>query len=324
MRSVHDLQQAADGDAGPFKRLVAWSLLRLLHQLGNALGLLALAIVIQRLVVGLDLALDHMAVHEEVFVLRRFCLLHLPVRINVLHNLVRRVGVVLADLIEFLLVLLHLAHQLVNIRKWRLPGLLGDTVSHGEQAENRDNPKEKITTVHEQDWPLVTQRCEVARTKEGTQLLLTRMVAQKRTRVIASRVMIATNKSRSWMCADPRRGEGPAMFRALIHWVLSAIAVLVTAQFVPGFYVNDIHSAMLAAVVIGVLNATLGFAMKVITFPFAILTFGIFLIFINASMILLASKMVSGLTVYGWVPAFWGAVVLAVLGMLIRSIMRDE
>jgi putative membrane protein len=114
------------------------------------------------------------------------------------------------------------------------------------------------------------------------------------------------------------------MFRALIHWILSTIAVIVTAQYVPGFYVNDVHSAMLAAVVIGVLNATLGFAMKVVTFPFAVLTFGIFLIVVNASMILLASKMVTGLTVYGWVPAFWAAVVLAVLGMVIRSIMRDE
>jgi len=114
------------------------------------------------------------------------------------------------------------------------------------------------------------------------------------------------------------------MFRALIHWILSTIAVVVAAQLVPGFYVNDIHSAMLAAVVIGVLNATLGFLMKVITFPFAILTFGVFLLVINASMILLASKMVTGLTVYGWVPAFWAAVVLAVLGMAIRSIMRDE
>jgi len=114
------------------------------------------------------------------------------------------------------------------------------------------------------------------------------------------------------------------MFRALIHWVLSTIAVIVTAQFVPGFYVNDVRSAMIAAVVIGVLNATLGFIMKVVTFPFAILTFGIFLIVINASMILLASKMVTGLTVYGWVPAFWAAVVLAILGILIRSIMKDE
>ena len=114
------------------------------------------------------------------------------------------------------------------------------------------------------------------------------------------------------------------MFRALIHWVLSTIAVIVTAQFVPGFYVNDVRSAMIAAVVIGVLNATLGFIMKVVTFPFAILTFGVFLLVINASMILLASKMVTGLTVYGWVPAFEAAAVLAVLGMAIRSIMRDE
>lgn len=114
------------------------------------------------------------------------------------------------------------------------------------------------------------------------------------------------------------------MFRALIHWILSAIALMATANFVPGFYVNDIRSAMIAAVVIGVLNATLGALMKVITFPFAILTFGLFLIVINASMILLASKMVIGLTVYGWVPAFWAAVVLAILGMLIRSIMKDE
>jgi len=114
------------------------------------------------------------------------------------------------------------------------------------------------------------------------------------------------------------------MFRALIHWILSAIALMVTANFVPGFYVNDVRSAMMAALVIGVLNATLGFLMKVITFPFALLTFGLFLIVVNASMILLASKMVTGLTVYGWVPAFWAAVVLAILGMLIRSIMKDE
>ncbi|HXS75726.1 MAG TPA: phage holin family protein [Terracidiphilus sp.] len=114
------------------------------------------------------------------------------------------------------------------------------------------------------------------------------------------------------------------MFRALIHWILSAIALVVTAQLVPGFYVNDIRSAMIAAVVIGVLNATLGFVMKVVTFPFAILTFGLFLLVINASMIMLAAKMVEGLTVYGWVPAFEAAAVLAVLGMLIRSVMKDE
>ena len=114
------------------------------------------------------------------------------------------------------------------------------------------------------------------------------------------------------------------MFRALIHWVLSGIALMVVANLVPGFYVNDLQSALLAALVIGVLNATLGFLLNVITFPFAILTFGLFLLLINAAMIMIASKIVSGFIVYGWVPAFWAAAVLAVLGMLINILMKDD
>jgi putative membrane protein len=50
----------------------------------------------------------------------------------------------------------------------------------------------------------------------------------------------------------------------------------------------------------------------------------VFLVVINAAMILLASKIVTGFVVYGWVPAFWAAVVLGVLGMLIKLIMKDE
>jgi putative membrane protein len=114
------------------------------------------------------------------------------------------------------------------------------------------------------------------------------------------------------------------MFRLLIHWLLCAIALMVASSVIPGFYVNGLVTAMGAAVVIGFLNATLGFMLKVITFPFAVLTFGIFLLVVNAAMILLASRIVSGFYVYGWVPAFWGALVLALLGMAIRSIMKDE
>lgn len=114
------------------------------------------------------------------------------------------------------------------------------------------------------------------------------------------------------------------MFRAIIHWILSAIALMAVSKMVPGFYVNDVHDALIAALVIAVLNATLGFALKVITFPFAILTFGIFLLVINAAMIMLAGKLVSGFVVYGWAPAIWGAAVLAVLGMLISVIMKAE
>lgn len=119
-------------------------------------------------------------------------------------------------------------------------------------------------------------------------------------------------------------GEKYSMFRAIIHWILSAIALMVATSLVPGFYINDIQSALLAALVIGVLNATLGFILKVLTFPFAILSFGLFLLVINAAMILLAAKIVTGFVVYGWVPAFWAAVILAIVGMLVRALMQDQ
>ena len=114
------------------------------------------------------------------------------------------------------------------------------------------------------------------------------------------------------------------MFRWIIQWLLSAIALLMVSRIVPGFYVNGgLKAALLAAVVIGLLNATLGAVLKFITFPLAILSFGIFLLVINAAMILLASDLVGGFYVAGWGPAFWGSAVLAVLSMIIRFIVKE-
>jgi putative membrane protein len=108
-----------------------------------------------------------------------------------------------------------------------------------------------------------------------------------------------------------------------LHWILSAIALLVVSHFVPGFIVRGLIPALIAAVVIGLLNATVGLLLKIITFPLSILTLGIFLLVINGLMILLASAIVPGFHVTGLGPAFWGAVVLALLGMLIRAVVKD-
>ena len=72
------------------------------------------------------------------------------------------------------------------------------------------------------------------------------------------------------------------------------------------------------------LNTTLGFFLKIVTFPLSIVTLGIFLLVINALMILLASSIVRGFRVNGFVPAFWGAVVLALLGMVIRAVTKNS
>jgi putative membrane protein len=113
------------------------------------------------------------------------------------------------------------------------------------------------------------------------------------------------------------------MLRLLIHWLLSAIALIVTAEFVPGFEVRNLTAALVAALVIGLLNATLGLVLKIITFPISILTLGLFLLVINALMILAASSIVRGFHVTGLLPAFIGAIILALLGMLIRAILKE-
>jgi putative membrane protein len=114
------------------------------------------------------------------------------------------------------------------------------------------------------------------------------------------------------------------MFGLLVQWLLYAIALLVVSKIVPGFYVDGLWPAMVAAVVIGLLNATVGAFLKIITFPFSILTLGIFLLVINGLMILVASSIVRGFNVRSFGAAFWGAVVLALLGMVIRGITKHS
>jgi putative membrane protein len=109
----------------------------------------------------------------------------------------------------------------------------------------------------------------------------------------------------------------------LLQWILSAIALLIVSRIVPGFVVRGLAPALIASLVIGLLNATVGLILKIVTFPISILTFGIFLLVINGMMIMLASGIVPGFHVRGFVPAFWGAVVLALLGMLIRAIVKE-
>ena len=108
----------------------------------------------------------------------------------------------------------------------------------------------------------------------------------------------------------------------LLQWILTALALLIVSRIVPGFQVAEVVPALIAALVIGLLNATVGFVLKIITFPLSILTLGIFLLVINGIMIMLASAVVPGFLVRGFAPAFWGAVVLALLGMVISAVVK--
>lgn len=111
------------------------------------------------------------------------------------------------------------------------------------------------------------------------------------------------------------------MFRLLLHWILNAAALLLVSHLVAGFVVSDLVSALIAVIVIGLLNATFGLLMKIITLPLGILSFGIFFLIINALTLKFASRFVPGFQVETFAAAFWGALALAVLHMLFGFLM---
>jgi putative membrane protein len=109
--------------------------------------------------------------------------------------------------------------------------------------------------------------------------------------------------------------------RLLVHWLLSALALVIVAHIVPGFYVHGFGGALIAAVVIGLVNATLGLFLKVITFPLTVVTLGIFWLVINALMLMVASALMTSFKVSGFGAAFVGAIVLALVNLLLKALV---
>ncbi len=109
--------------------------------------------------------------------------------------------------------------------------------------------------------------------------------------------------------------------RLLVNWLLSALALLIVAHLVPGFYVSGLGAALVAALVIGLINATLGLFLKVITFPLTVVTLGIFWFVINALMLMVASALLEGFKVRGFGAAFVGAIVLALVNLVLKALV---
>jgi putative membrane protein len=106
--------------------------------------------------------------------------------------------------------------------------------------------------------------------------------------------------------------------RLLLKWILSAVAVWIVAQVVPGIRVNGPMAALIAALVIGLINATVGLVVKIVTFPLTLLTLGLFWFVINAAMLKLASIFVPGFEVHGFGAAFLGALLLSLVSALLH------
>jgi putative membrane protein len=111
--------------------------------------------------------------------------------------------------------------------------------------------------------------------------------------------------------------------KLLIHWIVSAIAIGVAAYLIPGVHVTTILAALILAVVLGIINIFFKPIINLITLPLNILTLGLFSLVVNALLIMLAGMVVPGFTVDGFWPAFFFAIVLALVSAFFGMMTKD-
>jgi putative membrane protein len=107
----------------------------------------------------------------------------------------------------------------------------------------------------------------------------------------------------------------------IIHWVLSGVALLIVAQILPGIEVDGVGAALIAALVIGLVSATVGIILKIVLLPFIILSLGIVYFLINGLMLKLASALVPGFRVVGCLPAVLGSILLTIVDYILNRLI---
>ncbi|MEA9355140.1 phage holin family protein [Bacteriovorax sp. PP10] len=108
------------------------------------------------------------------------------------------------------------------------------------------------------------------------------------------------------------------MLYILLVWILSALALLITSKLVKGFEIKDFKAALIASLVIGLLNAVLRPILLFLTLPINILTLGLFTFVVNAIVLRLAAGMMSSFKIADWMTAIIGAFVLVIVQILMN------
>ncbi len=110
----------------------------------------------------------------------------------------------------------------------------------------------------------------------------------------------------------------------LIRFVVTGVAVLLASAIVVGIEVQSVEAGIAAVIVLALLNALVRPILYFLSLPFIILTLGLFMVIINALLLLFVAFMVKGFVVAGLWPAVWGAVLISVVSSILNLWVSEE
>lgn len=112
------------------------------------------------------------------------------------------------------------------------------------------------------------------------------------------------------------------MFRLIAEWFLNGLGLYIVSRILPGITLTDFGSALIAVVIIGLVNALVKPILILLTLPITILTLGLFTFIINALLLMLASSLTPGFHIDGFGTALIGSILLSLINILLHSFVR--
>ena len=111
------------------------------------------------------------------------------------------------------------------------------------------------------------------------------------------------------------------MISLIAQLLLSALTLLFVAYLVPGISIDNIYVAIISAMILGILNILVKPILVILTLPITIVTLGLFIFVINASIFLFVASFIEGFTVDGFIPALIGSILVSVISLVTKHLI---
>jgi len=109
-----------------------------------------------------------------------------------------------------------------------------------------------------------------------------------------------------------------------IRFVITGVAVLLAAEIVPGIRIDGVPAGAATVIVLALLNAIVRPMLYLFSFPLIMFTLGLFMVIINAILLHLTAWLVTGFTVDGFWPSFWGALLISFVSTILNLMISEE
>jgi len=114
------------------------------------------------------------------------------------------------------------------------------------------------------------------------------------------------------------------MFAIVVRILITAFALILVAKFIPGITVTGLYPALIAALILGILNVLVRPILVILTLPITLLTLGLFIFVINALLFWFVASFVDGFKVDGFIPALLGSLIVSIISSVINKFPNKD